>query len=862
MEDKKYISFEPWVGGFSNIRQSYETIAALSVITGRTIILPPKIYCLFFNEYRKKNTYIDIFDILDKDAFTTQFDCIDYYDVPEYTQFENEFGYFDEVYRIAKLIEFKHEIHKTKDPLDKYFLHCGEYNSLDFTNFANNREGINLNLEDKFIHFSENLFTQFYYHVYANPHIRNIIKNKIKNGIKFKKHFYDLADFVGEHLGKYNAIHIRRGDFLSPIAFRDTTINQLENLLNNIQPHLESNLPLYIATDEKDKSLFYHLKGVYNIVFLDFFHKNLSDIQAMVVEQIICANAEKFLGSALSTYTNYIHVLRGYMGKKDYHRMGTNYDYGKLYYKTFPWLTEPWKWNNIYDIQWKEEHINDTDAFNLGYYGSHNSAIAISKNTEVLEVVEIERWVNMKNASLSLHHNVIVENPKNTILEIINYFNKKYGVTFYHNIYWNSAAPEHLNLINHFNAHHVLHHEAHAANALYQSPYKKALIISFDGGSDEGFFNVYLAERGKKLQKIYQGHKDLAVPYAITGEYLKNIKKESDVWLGNLIYSGKLMGLSSYGKLDENLIKKYRLFYHQQTHDDIPSTHDRFKKIFKIDDNHIFDEEIGNNMARCNQYIFEEFFVREAKPFIDEYVNDETKLIFSGGGSMNIINNTLYNAFVSPNSDDRGIALGCLLWGIRPVNQLDSTYLASEPYDELPEHEPYSISEVIDDLLNGKILGLIQGRGEHGARALGNRSIICLPKNGMKEILNEKVKRRELFRPFAPICTLEDAPTYFEFGEHSRWMLHNAKVKDGFEEELGAIIHVDGTARLQTITKEQNEYLYKVLTGLKEKGLPPVLLNTSFNIQGKPILNTYKDALWMRDNTGLDKVITNEFVLK
>ena len=93
-------------------------------------------------------------------------------------------------------------------------------------------------------------------------------------------------------------------------------------------------------------------------------------------------------------------------------------------------------------------------------------------------------------------------------------------------------------------------------------------------------------------------------------------------------------------------------------------------------------------------------------------------------------------------------------------------------------------------------------------------------------------------------------------------MTHNAVVKDGFEEELGAIIHIDGTARLQTITKEQNEYLYKVLTGLKEKGLPPVLLNTSFNIQGKPILNTYKDALWMRDNTGLDKVITNEFVLK
>jgi carbamoyltransferase len=236
--------------------------------------------------------------------------------------------------------------------------------------------------------------------------------------------------------------------------------------------------------------------------------------------------------------------------------------------------------------------------------------------------------------------------------------------------------------------------------------------------------------------------------------------------------------------------------------------------------------------------------------------------MFSGGGSMNIINNTSYDVFVSPNSDDRGIALGCLLWGIKPTEAVDSTYLGSDPYDELPEHEPYSISEVLDSLIDGKILGLIQGRAEHSARSLGNRSIICLPKKGMKEILNEKVKNRESFRPFAPMCTLEDAPTYFEFGKHSRWMTHNAKVKEGFEEELGAIIHIDGTARLQTVTKNQNEYMYNLLVGLKERGLPPVLLNTSFNVQGKPILNTYKDALWMRDNTGLDEVITDKFILK
>jgi carbamoyltransferase len=860
MEDKKYISFEPWSGGFSNIRQSYETIAALSIITGRTIILPPKMYCLFFTEFRKKNTFIDIFDALDKEAFLNEFDCVDYYDISEYTQFENEFGYFDETYKVAKLIEFKHERNSSKDPIDKYVLQFGKYDTIDFKMFSDGRESIDLNLDDKFIHFPLNLFTQFYYHVYADVETRNLIREKIKRGIKFKKKFYDLADVIKTHLGPYNAIHIRRNDFLHTRP--ETTLNIFDGLLNNIQPHLESTLPLYIATDESNRKLFYFLKGHYNIAFLEFFHQNLSSFDAMVVEQIICANAEAFLGSEFSTFTHYIHVLRGQMGKKDYHRIGVNYNYGVLPYKNFPWLAEKWEWQRIFDLYWKNEVVNTSDIFNLGYYGSHNSAIAISKNTEVLEVVEIERWVGIKNAALSFYPNLSPKNVETHIKDIIEYFNKKYGVKYYHTIYLNSFEQSHINLINNFNIKYVPHHEAHASNALYQSPYEKALIVSFDGGSDEGYFNIYLGERGKKLKKLYQGNKDLAVPYAVTAQYLKNIKKEKDIFIGNLIYSGKLMGLSSYGKLDENLIKKYRLFYHLQTSDNISDAHHRFKEIFKIDDSYIFDEEMGNNMARCNQYIFEESFKKEVQPFIDEYVNDERKLIFSGGGSMNIINNTLYDAFVSPNSDDRGIALGCLLWGIQPNNQLDATYLGSEPYDELTEHEPYSISEVINDLVDGKILGLIQGRSEHGARSLGNRSIICLPKKGMKEILNERVKHRESFRPFAPICTLEDAPTYFEFSNHSRWMLHNAKVKEGFEEELGAIIHVDGTARLQTITKEQNEYLYKVLTGLKEKGLPPILLNTSFNIQGKPILNTYKDALWMRDNTGLDKVITNEFVLK
>lgn len=868
-DNRKYVSFEAWPGGFSNIRQSYETIGAISVITGRTIILPPKIYCLFFSEYRNKNTFIDMFDAIDEEAFKAQFDCVDYYDVPEYVHLENQYGYFDSVSDIATCIEFNNGNGKIKDPLDKYFLHYGNTNSLDFTYFKNGRTGIDLEINngDKFIHFSENLFTQFYYHVYSDLDTRNLIRDKVKNGVKFKSRFFKLAEKVKENLGNYNAIHIRRNDFLH--VRTEKTEFQLDYLLDNIKKDFSYDLPLYIATDETDKTLFYFLKDYYNIKFLDNFYKSISEFDSMVVEQIICAQSEVFYGSELSTFTHYIHVMRGYMGKTDYHRIGTNYNYGELEYKHFPWLIEHWEWGRIYDLYWKNESdktFNDIEIFNLGVYGSHNGAIAISKNDEILEVVELEKWCGIKNAAFWPQGPPMV--PKNAYQlakDIHEYFSKKYGVFRYDKVFHNHSSNELINLFDCNQRIHVPHHLAHSFNNLYQSEARYSLNVSFDGGSEMGFFHIYLLSKDGEETHLYEGNRDLGVAYMILPHYLEDIKQESDWNDCNLVYPGKVMGLSAYGESDDELLKKFRIFYEQIQSHDIFIAHNKFKEIFEINDSTRIGGELSKNMARCNQIVFEELFSNIVDKFIDFYKNYkgiEREVQFSGGGAMNILNNSKYDAFVSPNCDDRGMALGCLLYGIRPNKVIDSTYLGSEPYDELPEHEPYSVSDVLDDLIDGKILGLIQGRAEHSARSLGNRSIICLPKKGMKEILNEKVKRRESFRPFAPICTLEDAPTYFEFGKHSRWMTHNAKVKDGFEKKLGAIIHVDGTARLQTVTKSQNEYIYNLLVGLKERGFPPVLLNTSFNIQGKPILNTYKDAIWMRENTGLDEVITDKFILK
>ena len=852
---EKYISFDGWWGGYSNIRMSYEMIAAISVITNRTIILPPKLYCLFLSQHNDKSTFFDMWKTLDIEAFKKQFKCVDYEEVPEYAALEGDIQYFSGIDKIAKIILFDGDYKDwgvQKGIQDNQLIGCNIINNDDYTSFSNGRTLIDLNCDDKFIHFPRNLFGHFYYHIYGNtPTQRNIIKEKIKKGVTYKKTYFEMGDVVKNKIGEYNSIHIRRNDFLQTREY--TAKPQLEKLLDDIKDRIDTNIPLYIATDENDKSLFEFLKEHYTIYFLDDFFIDLQNYEKLMVDQIICSKSKIFLGSKFSTFSDYINILRAYSDKLDFHREGTNFKLPKLNYDRFPWEVESYSWDKIWDFCWKYER----NYFNLGFFGSHNSAMAISYKGDILEVVELERWVNKKNAAF--HYHFPIDNSDDVAKDIYEYFKNKYGAYYYDNVIWNSSKTAHLQFPAK-NYEFKLHHYAHVCNAIYQSPSKKSLNISFDGGSDEGTFNIYLGERGKEPEKIFTSSKDLAVCYQTIAHYLSSIKREDNWWLGNLVYAGKLMGLSSYGNNTALLVSKMVEFYEGQDTDSVKTAHERFQKIFGFTNETRLTGNFEKDLARVNQFVFEKTFKKIVEPFIEKYKDRE--LQFSGGGAMNIINNSIYDAFVSPNPDDRGIALGLVLSKIKTGNIIDSTYLGSEPYDSLPDYFDLNIEEIVTDLINGKIIGIIQGNSEHGARSLGNRSIICMPSIGMKEKLNSEVKHREMFRPFAPVVRLEDAGEFFEFGNHTRWMTHNSIVKEKYKSKIPAITHIDGTARLQTVTKCQNELIYTLLSKLENRGHIPVLLNTSFNIQGNPILNRYADAILIRDTTGLDKVITDKFLLK
>lgn len=521
----------------------------------------------------------------------------------------------------------------------------------------------------------------------------------------------------------------------------------------------------------------------------------------------------------------------------------------------------------------------------LSWYGSHNAAAAMYYDGKYY-VVEVERWLNSKNAGLCNY--MPVRNMQLVYDEITDWLLSQTDrndvdvyLTGYINDMYIKPKFKYKKLVG------IDHHTAHAACTLFQSPYKEALIVTFDGGGDGSYFNIYSGSKTKGFELIDKNQYDLGFAYMILSDYLTDIKRES-LTIGNLVYAGKLMGLCSYGKVREEWMPAFDKFYDSfiysgssyiggaETRHDAVTTLMKEIGIENFDyENTRFDGQLSWDIAACTQLAFENKFYKHVGPWLEKY--PDMPVCLAGGCALNVLLNTRLakerngKVFIPPNTSDCGIAAGQLLAYQAPENQVDLTYSGLPIMDQNQlgyylEDRAYSTIENVslEDLATyitqGFIVGFIQGNSEHGSRALGNRSILCNPgiKN-MKDILNEKVKHREWYRPFAPISRMEDVSKYFDFyGEDSRHMTFVADVKPEWREKLPAITHEDGTGRLQTVTRWQNEAIYDLITEFEKVAGHGVILNTSFNDNGKPILTRYSDALNLLRNTQLDAVYLHE----
>ena len=571
----------------------------------------------------------------------------------------------------------------------------------------------------------------------------------------------------------------------------------------------------------------------------------------------------------------------------------------------------------------------------VGIGGSHNAGVtAYIEDEDKYIIIELERLTGIKNISWATFNPTY--DPYLLADWIKKYLKKIYGIDKIDIIrsvssdYGGDQIPFQFNheMLEHNQVRYIdrkeiitnvdtglssgdgwcaFHHKSHAAGTFYQSPFEDAVVFSYDGGGDDGWFMGY--KMNKKLPKdqqmktILYSMLDVGNPYMYLGFFIDDIEYIKDYGEAVLTYAGKLMGYAAYGKVRKEWKEPLREYYMAWDRTDYLPVEKQAPKVMKklgdatglifhynedkMSEYHDHPEpstrlkgQDAKDLIATSQKVFEELVFKEIKPYIDEY---KTNVCLTGGCALNILLNSIirkyvrkkYNkdVYVAPNSSDCGIPTGLVLDYVRPSTPPDLTYAGEDIIDkeiffsyttnkDLIRWEHAALDNITTLIQTEKIIGLVQGNSEHGPRALGNRSIICSPGQGMKDKLNE-VKKREFYRPFAPIVRLDDVSKYFNWKGESRSMSYSCTVKNKYKLELYSIIHADETARVQTITREQNRILYDLLTEMDKQNIVPVLINTSFNVQGKPILNSYKDAFHMLEQTALDYVIIlNEYTKK
>jgi carbamoyltransferase len=526
---------------------------------------------------------------------------------------------------------------------------------------------------------------------------------------------------------------------------------------------------------------------------------------------------------------------------------------------------------------------------NISIHGSHNAAISFNiENT--FYIIEIERFIGYKNAGLAQYKPILYADI--VIKQILDFIRSHYGISEFdtcvtsntHNI----SIENGLELCNKYEQnipcknyiHGLTHHYLHTYSTFYQSPYFKNLIISFDGGGDDGFFNIYKWNRDESEPTLIKQYPYDLGSYMIFAHYLEPIKQEHSISEGNLVYSGKLMGLCGYGKIIKEWVEHFKIFYKTPVY--TLSVEQKIQKLsekinIKFDQNNRLVDQLAYDIAATAQYAFECVFFDLCDEIINLYENDYA-ICLVGGCAMNVLLNTSikqkYNnpVYITPNATDCGISLGGLFYSLRPlvpvniiysgipILDIDSigTYTYEHSYTCNIKYNP-SISYIAELLSQGKIIGIMRETSEHGPRALGNRSILCDPTYpNIKTILNQKIKHREWYRPFAPVVKKEIANKYFDILEDSPYMSFAFAVKEEYRQILSSITHIDNTARVQTLARDTNPWLYDLLSEIEKINTYPILLNTSFNINGKPIVSSIKEAFYLLDNTDLDGLLIEQ----
>lgn len=430
------------------------------------------------------------------------------------------------------------------------------------------------------------------------------------------------------------------------------------------------------------------------------------------------------------------------------------------------------------------------------------------------------------------------------------------------------------------------HHLTHAATACYSSPFSESACAVIDSFGEKGSMGFY-HYKDQKLNCLYESKGTGSLGFY----YMKITELCGFDWLKGEEW--KVMGLASYGKLNQELYGLLKTIVSVEGFECKHPPNKLFSNLSALDKfkRHKRDSiKQAADLAFTGQYFFAELMTKLLKNLRE--VTGCDNLSLGGGCALNsAYNGQIKNrigfeqVFIPSAPADDGTALGAAWLALKHdkpelviprKNEWLSPYLGSVISDQdlkrLIEYNrsldiqylPHSICETTADLLvKGQLIGWIQGRAEFGPRALGNRSILADPRQSKtKDNINDNIKFRESFRPFAPSVLDEYANEYFMDYHESPYMDKTLSIKKSMQDRIAAVCHIDGTGRLQTVKQQWNPRFYQLINSFYQKTKVPMLLNTSFNVMGKPLVHSIEDALSVFLTTGLDALVINDYLIR
>jgi carbamoyltransferase len=478
---------------------------------------------------------------------------------------------------------------------------------------------------------------------------------------------------------------------------------------------------------------------------------------------------------------------------------------------------------------------------------NHDAAITLIEDNQILFAAHAERYSGIKNDS-NLNKEMFEDMEQYGTPDKVVYFERPWVKKLrqlkagqYKEVFSRKNLPQyHIDSVlgkgRYTIDEYVDHHLSHASSTYFTSPYTESAVVVIDAIGEFDTISIWYAN-GTKLEKRWSQTypHSLGLWYSAMTQRL-GLKPQEDEFI--------LMGMAAWGKQDDDLQSiMYNDFFGYHRELDLKmNLHrgcmDYEPSIYPDNGTEQWKFDIAANVQTICEWQIAKVF-KKAKEVVPETDN----MCYSGGVALNCVANSNVvkdqypNMWILPNPGDAGSSLGCAAY----VGKQHLDFMENGAFLGYDIKGKYPVKQVVKELLKGNLVGVANGRAEYGPRALGNRSLLADPRGkDIKQKMNE-IKNRQEFRPFAPSVLEEHAHEIFDMPtKKSQFMQYVAPCK--FPELYPAICHVDNTSRVQTVSKEDNPGYYKLIKEFYKKTGCPMVLNTSLNIKGQPIVNDENDA--------------------